>query len=319
MRIGETVLQYMLKRIFWIIPVTLSVLIALFSLMYLLPGDPASIMLGPRATSEVIEALNHRLGLDQPVHVRLGRYIWGVLHGDLGESVWGRRSVLSLILDNLPYTVILTFFSMGLAAFIGIILGTLAALHRNTAFDRLVTILSLVAASIPDFVAACLLLLVFAVLLDLFPVTGSGKAGNAVDQMYHLILPGLALGLTWLGYIARLVRAVTLEVLDSDYIKMAKSFGAPARYIAYKYALKNSIIPTIALLGLGTGKLLGGTVFVEIIFFRPGIGKLISDAVFSRDLPIVQGGVLVIALLYILVNLIAHLSYGFIDPRVQYS
>ncbi|MCK4392422.1 ABC transporter permease [Candidatus Bipolaricaulota bacterium] len=208
---------------------------------------------------------------------------------------------------------------MGLAAFIGTLLGALAAVHRKTVFDRLITMLSLIAASIPDFVAACLLLLVFAVLLDLFPVMGSGEAGNIADQMHHLVLPCFALGLTWLGYITRLVRGTTLEVLDSDYIKTAKSFGVPARYIAYKYALKNSIIPTIAVIGLGTGKLLGGTVFVEIIFVRSGIGKVIADAVFARDLSVVQGGVLVIALLYILINLAADLSYACFDPRIRYE
>jgi len=312
------VLKYFVKRVLGIIPTLLCVLLFLFSLIYLLPGDPASVMLGPRATPAMVAALNKSLGLDQPVYVRLGHYIWGILHGDLGESVWSGHSVSSLITSALPYTIVLTLSSMGLAAFLGIILGVLAAINSKTIVDHLVTILSLIAVSVPDFVAACLLLLIFAVRFRFFPVIGGG-AGNIADQIHHLILPVIALSLGWLGYIARLVRDTTLEVLDMDYIKVIRSFGAPNRYIAYKYALKNAIIPVVATIGLGVGKLLGGAVFVELIFNRPGIGKVITDAVFARDLPVVQGGVLVAALLFILANLAADLSYAYFDPRIRYE
>ena len=267
----------------------------------------------------MVEALKKSLGLDQPVYVRLGRYIWGILQGDLGESVWSGHSVSSLITSALPYTIVLTLSSMALAAVLGIILGVLAAINGKTIVDHLVTLLSLIAVSVPDFVAACLLLLIFAVRLRLFPVIGGGQAGNIADQIHHLILPIIALALGWLGYIARLVRDTTLEVLDMDYIKVIRSFGAPRRYIAYKYALKNAIIPVVATIGLGVGKLLGGAVFVELIFNRPGIGKLITDAVFARDLPVVQGGVLIAALLFILANLAADLSYAYFDPRIRYE
>lgn len=312
-------LKYFVKRVLGIIPTLLCVLLFLFSLIYLLPGDPASVMLGPRATPAMVAALNKSLGLDQPVYVRLGRYLGGILHGDLGESVWSGHSVASLITSALPYTIVLTLSSMGLAAFLGIILGVLAAINAKTIVDHLVTVLSLIAVSVPDFVAACLLLLIFAVRFRFFPVIGGGAAGNIVDQIRHLILPVIALALGWLGYIARLVRDTTLEVLDMDYIKVIKSFGAPNRYIAYKYALKNAIIPVVATIGLGVGKLLGGAVFVELIFNRPGIGKVITDAVFARDFPVVQGGVLVAALLFILANLAADLSYAYFDPRIRYE
>jgi peptide/nickel transport system permease protein len=208
---------------------------------------------------------------------------------------------------------------MGLAAFLGIILGALAANYRKTFLDRLVTVSSLIAVSVPDFVAACLLLLVFSVALGWFPVLGAGEAGDTADQVHHLILPCLALAIGWFGYIARLVRDTTLEALDSDYVKTSRSFGAPMRYIAYKYALKNAIVPVVAVIGLGVGKLLGGAVFVEIIFNRPGIGKVITNAVYARDLPVVQGGVLIAALLFILANLAADLSYACFDPRIRYE
>ncbi|MBU1428220.1 ABC transporter permease, partial [bacterium] len=171
-------LKYVIKRILWIVPTVLGVLILLFSLTYFLPGDPASVMLGPRATPELIKDLNHRLHLDQPVYTRLGYYILGVLRGDLGESVWSGHKVSSLIVNSLPYTIILAVCSMGLAALVGIFLGVFATIYKESIIDHLVTGISLVGVAVPDFVAACLLLLIFAVHLNLFPVLGAGEAGN---------------------------------------------------------------------------------------------------------------------------------------------
>jgi len=312
-------LRYVIKRILWIVPTVLGVLILLFALTYFLPGDPASVMLGPRATPELIKDLNHRLHLDQPVYTRLGYYILGILRGDLGESVWSRHKVSSLIANALPYTITLAVCSMGLAALVGIFLGVFATIYKESIIDHLVTGISLVGVAVPDFVAACLLLLIFAVHLNLFPVLGAGEAGNIADKIYHLILPVISLAIGWIGYLSRLTRETMLEVLDSDYIRVAKAFGMPAKHIHYKYALKNTVIPTITVIGLGIGKLLGGAVLVEIIFNRPGIGKLVVDAVYARDLPVVQGGILMATLLFVLANLIADISYAYIDPRIQYE
>jgi len=312
-------LKYVIKRILWIVPTVLGVLILLFSLTYFLPGDPASVMLGPRATPELIEDLNHRLHLDQPVYTRLGYYILGVLRGDLGESVWSGHKVSSLIVNSLPYTIILAVCSMGLAALVGIFLGVFATIYKESIIDHLVTGISLVGVAVPDFVAACLLLLIFAVHLNLFPVLGAGEAGNIADEIHHLILPVISLAIGWIGYLSRLTRETMLEVLDSDYIRVEKAFGIPAKHIHYKYALKNAVIPIITVIGLGIGKLLGGAVLVEIIFNRPGLGKLVVDAVYARDLPVVQGGILIATLLFVLANLIADISYAYIDPRIQYE
>lgn len=312
-------LKYFTRRVLAIIPTLFLVLLFLFSLIYLLPGDPASIMLGPRATPELIENLNIRLGLDQPLHIRLGRYLLNIFHGDLGTSVWTGKTVTSLIFSALPYTIALTLSSMALAAILGIILGVLAAIRHNSVVDHTITVFSLITVSIPDFVLACLLLLIFAVRFRILPVIGGGDPGDIGDQATHLILPIVALSMGWMGYISRLVRDTTLEVLDMDYIKVMKSFGAPNNIIAYKYALKNSIIPVVATIGLGVGKLLGGAVFIEIIFNRPGLGSVITDAVSARDLPVVQGGVLIAALLFILANLITDLSYAYFDPRIRYE
>lgn len=312
-------LKYVIKRILWIVPTVLGVLILLFSLTYFLPGDPASVMLGPRATPELIKDLNHRLHLDQPVYTRLGYYILGVLRGDLGESVWSGHKVSSLIVNSLPYTIILAVCSMGLAALVGIFLGVFATIYKESIIDHLVTGISLVGVAVPDFVAACLLLLIFAVHFNLFPVLGAGEAGNIADKIHHLILPVISLAIGWIGYLSRLTRESMLEILDSDYIRVAKAFGMPAKHIHYKYALKNAVIPIITVIGLGIGKLLGGAVLVEIIFNRPGIGKLVVDAVYARDLPVVQGGILIATLLFVLANLIADISYAYIDPRIQYE
>jgi len=309
-------LKYTIKRLLWLIPTLIGVLLLLFGLTYFLPGDPASVMLGPRATPEMVDQLNRRLHLDQPIHIRLGYYIWQVFHGNLGKSVWNKEPVLRLIKNAIPHTVILTFVSMGWAVLLSIVIGVTAAVFRNTLLDHLITGISLISASMANFVVACLALLLFSVQLNWFPVMGVGESPGG--YLYHLILPSFALGLSWCGYLARLVRDNTVEVLNSDYIKTAKSFGAPLWYIG-KYSLKNAVIPVISVVGLGTGKMLGGTVFVEMIFVRQGMGKLITDAVHARDLPIVQGGVLIIAFLYVLINLLADLSYAVVDPRIQYE
>jgi len=313
-------LRYFVKRIVWLIPALLGVLFLAFFLIYLLPGDPASTMLGPRATPELIKALQARLGLDKPVWVSFGKYAWGIItRGDLGESVWSYQPVSSLLMQALPYTIILAVSSMIIAITIGIILGILASAHEGSVLDLIITGFSLIANSIPNFVAACLLLLFFVVFLKLFPVMGAGEKGNILSQLHHLILPSFSLAISWIGYIAYLLRSTMLEVFGSDYIATAKSFGIPMRYIAYKYTLKNAIKPVVAIIGLGLGNLFGGAVFVEVIFNRPGLGKTIVDAISARDIPVVQGGILLIAILYVLANLVADLSYAYFDPRIQYE
>ncbi|MCP4021881.1 MAG: ABC transporter permease [Desulfobacteraceae bacterium] len=291
----------------------------LFSLTYLLPGDPASVMLGPRATPQLVAELNERLQLDKPVYVRLAYYIFGVAKGDLGDSVWSGHSVLSLIGKNLPHTILLAITSLGLAAVIGILLGTFASIHRRKKIGSTVTTLSLLSVAVPDFVAALLLMLLFCIKIPILPSLGAGADGDIMDISLHLILPSLALAIGWIGYIARLTKESMEEVMDTDYIRTARAFAAPINTVYYRYALKNAVIPTITVIGLGFGKLLGGAVFMEIIFNRPGLGKMIVDAVFARDLPVVQGGILIATILFIFANLLADISYAFVDPRIQYD
>jgi peptide/nickel transport system permease protein len=310
-------LKYIIKRALWVIPTLLGVLIILFSLTYLMPGDPASAMLGPRATPELVAELNQRLHLDRAMPVRLGYYLLGIVKGDLGTSVWSGHKVSALLAEALPHTALLALTSLGVAALIGILLGAFAAVRRDSPMGGAVTIASLLGVAVPDFVAALLLMLLFCVQIPLLPALGAGT--GLVDMAVHLILPATALGIGWVGYLARLTRESMLDVLDADYIRTARAFAVPRSAIAYRYALKNAVIPSITVIGLGVGKLLGGAVFVEIIFSRPGLGKLIVDAVYARDFPVVQGGILVATILFVLANLIADISYAFVDPRIQYD
>ena len=312
-------LKYIIKRTLWMIPTLLGVLIVLFALTYLMPGDPASVMLGPRATPGLVKELNQRMHFDKTMPVRLGYYLLGVVRGDLGTSVWSGHEVSTLIADALPHTMLLAISSLGIAALSGIFLGAFAAVRRESPIGGVVTIASLLGVAVPDFVAALLLMLLFSVKIPLLPALGAGDEGNPLSIAVHLILPATALGIGWLGYLSRLTRESMLDVLDSDYIRTARAFAVPKPSIAYRYALKNAVIPSITVIGLGVGKLLGGAVFVEIIFSRPGLGKLIVDAVYARDFPVVQGGILVATILFVFANLIADISYAFMDPRIQYA
>lgn len=312
-------LKYVVKRFLWVIPTVLGVLTLLFCLTYLLPGDPASVMLGPRATPELINEISERLHLNDPFYFQLWYYISAAIRFDLGHSINSGFEVSRLIADALPHTVVLAISGLGIAALIGIITGAFAATHRSKYMDGMITLASLVAVAIPDFVAALLLMMVFCVQIPIFPALGAGGDGNILDMAWHLVLPATALAIGWMGYMSRLSRESMLQVLDSDYIRTARAFAAPHRFLAYKYALKNAIIAPITVIGLGVGKLLGGAVFIEIIFNRPGLGKLIVDAVFARDLPVVQGAILVASLLFIFANLLADISYAVVDPRIQYD
>jgi peptide/nickel transport system permease protein len=286
-------------------------------MIYVVPGDPASIALGPRATPEMKAQLIARMGLDQPLPVQLVNFIGGVFGGDLGVDVWSNRSVAAIILEALPHTLALTALGLGWSVALGIVLGCFSATHRGSWLDRAIGVLSVSAIAVPSFVVALYSLLVFAVALRWLPAIGAGEAGDLGDQLRHLVLPAFAIGLGWVGYIARLVRASMLEVMGENYIRTARAFGLPERRIVYRYALTVAILPTVALLGVGIGNLLSGAVFAEIVFARPGIGKLIYDSVLNRNYPVVMGAVLVTTMLYVLATLIADLLAALLDPRVR--
>ena len=309
--------RFVIRRLVTTVLTVVAAMALLFVIIRLIPGDPARVMLGPRATPGMIASFRERLMLDEPFWMQLGAYLLGILQGDMGQDVLNQRPVSSLVFGALPYTVMLAFLGILVAAAIGIPLGAFAAGYRNSILDRVTAFLSVAFITTPPFVAGLLLLLVFSVQLGWFPVSGGGDSGDLFDQAWHLVLPVAALAIPWVGYIARLVRSSVLEELAKDHVRTAHSKGLPATRVLYKHALRGALIPTIAVIGVGFGNLLGGTVLIEIIFARPGLGYLILNAIESRNFPVVQGGLIVAVFLYAVANLVADMSYGAIDPRIR--
>ena len=312
-------LIYMAKRIGLSALIIVLAIFTLFAMLNAIPGDPVSIALGPRATPEIQAAYAAKMHLDKPIATRFFIFFGNVLSGDLGTDVFSNRSVSLTLLEQLPYTIALAVASIAWAALLGIPIGCLSAVRPNSWLDRVTGVISIGTITVPSFLVSIWAILAFAIHLDLFPVIGAGDEGDLLDQAHHLVLPAFAVGLGWVGYLARMVRASMLEVMGENYIRSAKAFGLRDRTVVYRYALKVAILPTITLIGVGFGVLLSGTVFAEIIFARPGIGKIIYDMVLSRNFPVVQGAVLVTVAMYVCVTLIADLAVSFLDPRVRRS
>ena len=291
----------------------------LFGMIHMMPGDPASVILGPRATPELIAELNQRMGLDQPLLVQLGRFYAGLVQGDLGVDVFSNRAVSDIVFEQLPYTIVLVLVSIGGATLLGIPLGCFSAIKRNSLLDRLTGVMSVAFIAIPSFVVALYLLLWLAVKWRWFPAIGAGESGDLADQARHLVLPAIALGLGWVGYIARLVRASMLEVMEENHIRTARAFGLPERTIIVHYALRIAVLPTVTILGLGIGAMLSGALFAEIVFSRPGIGKLLHEAVVTRNYPVVMGSVLVTTAFFVLSTLLSDVVNAILDPRLRES
>ena len=311
--------RYLASRLVTTLLIVFGAMLLLFTLSSIVPGDPGAILLGPQATPEFSKRMMSEMGLDQPIHIRLWRFFSNVLTGNLGIDIVSGRSVWGMIVAVLPYTIVLTFSAILLAIITGIPLGIFAATHRGSVMDNVLAFISVAFIAVPSFVVAIFLLLIFAIWLDWLPVLGTSRSGDWLDEFRRMILPTLALALGWVGYIARLVRTSMLEVMGENYIRTSRAYGLSERLITYKYALKNACIPTIAILGLGVGRLLGGAVLIEIVFARPGLGRLIYNAIAERNYPVVQGAVLVVVVIFVLVNLLVDLSYSAIDPRIRHD
>ena len=310
-------LIYTIQRIGLAVLICVIAMTILFSLAYVIPGDPASIALGPRATPEMKEALRERMGLDRPVPIQLLTFLGNVATGDLGVDVFSNRPVTTIVFEALPYTLVLAAAGLGWAILLGVPLGCYSAIRRNTPLDKLTGILSVGAISMPSFVVAIYGVLVFAVTLRWFPAIGAGTAGDPLNQLWHLVLPAFAIGLGWVGYLARLVRASMLEVMNENHIRTARAFGLPERVIVFRYALRIAILPTVTLLGIAYGGLLSSAVFAEIVFNRPGIGQLALAAAQTRNYPVMMGATLVTVFLFALFTMIADLVVALLDPRVR--
>jgi len=310
-------LVYILKRLGLAAVITVLAVSLLFVIIHLIPGDPVSTMLGPKASPELRAALEARMGLDKPLPVQIGLFFLNMLKGDLGIDVFSNRAVTDIVLGQVPYTLTLILFSIFWSASLGIILGCYSAVNRNSIGDRLTGILSVSVIAMPAFVVALYSLLIFAVWLKWFPAIGAGEPGDWGDQFWHLILPSLAIGLSWVGYIARLVRASMLEILGEGHIRTARAFGLPERWVTYRYALRLAILPTVTVIGVGMGFLLSAAVFTEIVFSRPGLGKLVIDSITTRNYPVVMGSVLFSTLIFVASTTLADIINAVLDPRAR--
>ncbi|HSM54610.1 MAG TPA: ABC transporter permease [Candidatus Sulfomarinibacteraceae bacterium] len=310
---------YLIKRLFMTLVVLVVVTIFLTLLVYIVPGDPAISVLGPRANPDLIARVRAAMYLDRTLPEQIGLALWNLARLDLGQDIFTGRPIRQFVGAALPHTLILAWTSLSLAVLIGIPLGVYSSTHPDSWLDRFTAIFSISFITVPSYVAGLFLLLIFAVRLQLMPAIGLGERGDVLDYIRHLILPATALAIPWIGYLARLVRASLLEVLNQTYIRAEMAAGLPMRKIYYKYALKNAIIPTVAVLGLGVGNLMAGAVFVELIFARPGMGTLIYNAIQARNYPLVRAGVLTVAFLFVAANLLADILYTYLDPRIQYD
>jgi ABC-type dipeptide/oligopeptide/nickel transport system permease component len=310
-------LQYIVKRLLLAIPILFAVVTLVFFVVRMAPGDPAQVILGDSASQESLTALRTELGLDRPILVQYGEFLFSIIKGDLGNSIIRKQSINSMIAEVLPYTIELTLAGVLVGVILGLPLGVFSAVFRNSAADYGVRIMSLLGLSFPAFYSGILLLLAFAVYLGWFPVISDPDMGNMGERLYMLVLPAMNLGLIMMAYVVRSSRSSLLETLGEDYIRTAKAKGLPGFIILYKHALKNALIPVITIVGLYLGVLVGNSVLTEIVFNRPGLGKLILSALDERDYSLLQGLMVIYAFIIVLVNLITDLTYGMVDPRIR--
>jgi peptide/nickel transport system permease protein len=312
-------LAYLIRRLLATVPVMGVVALFVFSLLYIAPGDPAAVIAGDLATADDIARIHAKLGLDEPFLLRFGRWLWGVLHGDLGISIFTNLPVAQLIGQRLEPTVALTLTTLVVTVVFAVPLGVLAAWKVGRWIDRLVMIIAVLGFSLPSFVLAYLLVLGFSIELPLLPVQGyvSIREGFA-PFIAHLILPSTALGLIYGALIARITRASMLEVLSQDYIRTATAKGLADGQVLMRHALKNAAVPIVTVIGIGVALLISGVIVTETVFAIPGIGRLTVDAILRRDYPIIQGVILLFSAAYVVVNLLVDISYTLLDPRVRY-
>jgi len=310
---------YIVRRVLATVPVMAVVAVFVFALLYLSPGDPAAIIAGDTATVDDIVRIRAKLGLDQPVYVQFGTWVWRLLQGDLGISIFTNLPVTKLVQQRLEPTVALTIATLTVSVSVAIPLGVLAAWKAGTWIDRLFMLFAVMGFSVPVFVLAYLLIFGLAIKTDLLPVQGyvSFTVG-IVPFLSHLIMPAMALGMIQSALIARITRASMLDVLAQDYIRTAQAKGLGNGRMLLGHALKNAAVPIVTIIGIGVALLISGVVVTETVFAIPGLGRLTVDAILRRDYPIIQGVILIFSGAYVLINLLVDLSYTLLDPRIRY-
>ena len=312
--------RYLLYRLISAIPILLIVSLVSFLIIFLVPGDPASEIAGPGAGPDEVARIRQSLGLDQHVGIRMLTWYQRLLQGDLGQSILLNRSVTAAILERAPVTLSLAFLALTISLALALILGIAAAVKQNTWVDQSAMTVALLGLSLPDFWVGLAMIYVFAVLLGWFPTGGYVELSKGFwPWLRSLIMPAAALGLAQLGLLARITRATMLEVLRQDYVRTARAKGVPERRVINTHALANTLIPVVTVIGIIVGILLGGAVVVESVFALPGVGRLIIGAILRRDYPVIQGGLLLTASVYVFVNILVDVLYAWLDPRVRYE
>jgi peptide/nickel transport system permease protein len=311
---------FLLKRFFILILTVFLVSIVIFGVLMVLPGDPAQVILGIHATPETLQELRHKLGVDRPAVVQYLSYMKNLAMGDMGRSIAYDVPICSLIFSRLQVTAPLALLSMILAILVSLPMGIYSSLHRNQMGDYGIMVFSQIGLAVPAFWAGILLILLFAVTLHWLPAGGfHAWVDNPIKALKSLFLPALSLGLVRAAVLTRMTRSSMLEVLGEDYIRTARSKGLPKRWVVYKHAFRNAIIPVVTIIGLQAGDLLAGAIIIENVFHLPGIGRLVFEAIGQRDLPVIQGTVLFIATAIVLINFVTDVAYGFFDPRIRHG
>jgi peptide/nickel transport system permease protein len=312
-------LSYILRRILATLPVMAIVALLVFSLLYIAPGDPAAVIAGDQASPADVERIRQSLGLDRPFLIRFGTWLWDILHGDLGTSIFTNLPVSSLIAQRIEPTLSLMTVTLVLTIVVAVPLGVVAAWRAGSWVDRSIMTFAVFAFSLPVFVVGYVLAYVFALQFEWLPVQGYTPLAQGLwPWLQNLILPAIALGSVYIALIARITRASMLEVLQQDYIRTARAKGLDQRSILFVHALKNAAVPIVTVIGIGVALLIGGAVVTESVFAIPGLGRLTIDAILRRDYPVIQGIVLLFSFLYVLVNLLVDVTYTLVDPRIRY-
>jgi peptide/nickel transport system permease protein len=310
--------RHVLQRLATTVPILLLVSLISFSIMQLVPGDPASVIAGANATPAEIAQVRTALGLDRPFLQQLAAWYWGLLHGDLGRSILLGRSVWQAMIERLPITLSVAMLAQVLTIGVGVPAGVIGAVRANTWVDQLVTGAALLGVSLPSFWLALMLVVLFGVHLGWLPTSGYVKlADDPVGWLRSLLLPALSLALLQIGLLARITRAAMMDVLRQDYLRTARAKGLPWRMVVGKHAFKNVLVPVVTEIGISFGLLLSGSIVIETIYVLPGVGRLLAGAIFGRDYPVIQGGLLLTGTTFVLLNLLVDIIYGLVDPRVR--
>ncbi len=310
---------YVFRRILITIPVLFGVVLLVFLMVHMIPGDPAMMVVGLDSTEEQLQRVRKELGLDRPLHIQFLNYLGRIMEGDLGRSIHTRRPVWDSLKEHFPATLELTTASIILAGFLGIVIGVISAVRQYSIFDYLSMMGALVGISMPVFLIGLLLMWLFSLKLGWFPTGGRAQVFWSLEGLRHMALPILTLTGISVAMIARLTRSTMLEVIRQDYITTARSKGLSECLVVYKHALRNALIPVVTYMGLQYGFLLGGAVVTELIFSWPGLGRLVVQAIYDRDYPIIQGCILLFSIIFVVINLVVDLLYGILDPRIHYE